>query len=110
MPDAMVKPILTKIVGGGRGNKLPSFHLDLTGGKVQNEVSYHNRAVAEIGLDNGVSVPVNAALADILIGIARKEIDYQKYNGQPQRLVADVDKYRQAAKSGRTPSLWGNSA
>ncbi len=110
MPDAMVKPILTKIVSGGRGNKLPSFHLDLMGGKEQNEVSFHNRAVAEVGLENGVSVPVNAALADILIGLVRKEIDYQKYNGQPQRLVADVDKYRQAAKSGRTPLLRDNGA
>jgi 2-dehydropantoate 2-reductase len=110
LPDAMVKPILTKIVGGGRGNKLPSFHLDLTGGKEKNEVSFHNKTVADVGLDNDVSVPVNAALADILIGIARKEIDYQRYNGQPQRLVADVDKYRQAAKSGKTPLFRGKSA
>jgi len=99
-PDFVVKPVMTKLVADGRGNKLPSFHLDLTAGKKENEVSYHNAVVAETGLELGVSVPVNAALADILIGIARKEIDYQIYNNQPKRLVAEVDKYRQTDEQG----------
>jgi 2-dehydropantoate 2-reductase len=98
LPPAIVRPILTSIVGGGRGNKTPSFHLDLMAGKQQNEVSYHNGAVARAGEELGVRTPVNAALNDILLKLVRKEIDYQIFNGRPNRLVAEVDKYRKAMR------------
>jgi 2-dehydropantoate 2-reductase len=101
LPDSVVRPILTQIVGSGRGNKMPSFHIDLMAGKEVNEVSYHNGAVAEAGLELGVPTPVNAALTDILLMLARKEIDYQVYNGQPKSLVAEVQKYRKAAAGKR---------
>ncbi len=96
MPKSLVKPILTSIVSGGRGSKMPSFHIDLMAGRQQNEVTYHNGAVAEVGESLGIPTPVNSALNDILIQIARQEIDFQVFNGQPKRLVAAVEKYRRA--------------
>jgi len=96
LPKSVVKPILTNIVGAGRGNKMPSFHIDLMAGREQNEVAYHNGAVAEAGLAVGVKTPVNKALNEILTKIALKEIDYQVFNGRPKHLVAEVEKYKKA--------------
>jgi 2-dehydropantoate 2-reductase len=99
LPKSLVKPILSGIVGSGRGNKMPSFHIDLMSGRELNEVTYHNGAVAEAGDSVGIPTPVNTALYEILMKIARQEIDYQDYNGRPKQLVAEVRKYQNSSKN-----------
>jgi 2-dehydropantoate 2-reductase len=94
LPKSLVKPVLSGIVSSGRGNKMPSFHIDLMAGREQNEVSYHNGVVARLGVDLGLEVPINTALSDILLKIARKEMDYQVFNGRPKNLVAEVELYK----------------
>ena len=94
LPKRMVKPILTSVVAEGRGNKMPSFHIDLAAGKKQNEVSFHNGAVAQASASAGLSAPINDALNDILVKLARKELDYELFNGRPDRLVEAVENYR----------------
>lgn len=98
LPKSLTKPILTNIVTSGRGNKMPSFHIDLMAGREQNEVIYHNGAVAQAGEASGIPTPVNEALNDILIKIAQRKIDYEVFNGHPKRLVAEVQKYKKASK------------
>lgn len=98
VPRVLLKPILVNMVAGGRGNKMPSFQADLAAGKDKSEVLYHNGAVARFGRLHNVATPVNTALTDVLLKIAHKEIDYQEYNGKPDRLVAEVKKYQQALK------------
>ena len=95
LPEALVKPFLTRIVGKGRGNKMPSFYLDLMAGKRQNEVVYHNGAVAKSGSALGISTPVNKALSETLSKLASQEMNYKDFEGKPDRLVAEVNKYRQ---------------
>jgi 2-dehydropantoate 2-reductase len=95
LPKAIVKPVLSGIVSSGRGNKMPSFHIDLMAGREQNEVTYHNAVVARQGYDLGIDVPINMALSDILLKIALKEIDYQVFNGRPKRLVSEVELYKE---------------
>lgn len=73
---------------------MPSFHIDLMSGREQNEVTYHNGAVAENGKSLGVRTPVNLALNDILTKIARKELDFEEYNGRPKKLVATIKEYQ----------------
>lgn len=94
LPKSLFKPILTNIISSGRGNKMPSFHIDLVSGREQNEVTYHNGAVAEMGKTLGIHTPVNLALYEILTKLARKEIDFQEYNGRPKKLVATVKQYQ----------------
>ena len=94
LPKSLVKPILTNIVTSGRGNKMPSFHIDLMAGREQNEVTYHNGAVAQAGETLGIPTPVNEALNDILVKLARRELDYQLFNGRPDRLVEAVEIHR----------------
>jgi len=94
LPNFMVKPILTRIVAEGRGEKMPSFHVDLSNGRSKNEVLFHNGAVAAAAGELGLSAPVNRALSDILIKLARREVDWKVYDGNPQRLLAEVERYR----------------
>lgn len=94
LPDFMVKPVLTRLVAGGRGDKMPSFHMDLASGRQENEVLYHNGAVAAAGKKEGVATPVNRALSNILLKMSHGDLDWRIFDGNPQRLVEEVAKYR----------------
>jgi 2-dehydropantoate 2-reductase len=98
LPNSVLQPNLAKIIAEGRGNKLPSFHLDLVSGKSENEVTYHNGTVAKIGDSLNIPTPVNTALNDILMKLVHKEVDYGLYDGKPKRLVAEVSRYQEEAK------------
>ncbi len=90
VPDFLLKPILTRQVSRGRGDKMPSFNLDLASGKTKSEVVFHNGAVAQHGEEMGVATPVNRALADLLLSIAAGERDWGEFNGRPEALVAGI--------------------
>lgn len=94
MPKLFLKPIMANLVTEGRGNKMPSFQLDLTAGKGKNEVIFHNGAVAQAGKELGIPTPVNAALNDILLKLAREELDWRAFDGRPKRLALEVKKYQ----------------
>lgn len=95
LPAFLLKPVLVRLIDSGRGDKMPSFHMDLTAGKKDNEVVYHNGAVAAAGHELNVPTPVNAALTDILLKMARGEIDWTVYDGNPGKLVEAVERYKQ---------------
>lgn len=93
LPPSLLKPILTRLVSSGRGEKMPSFAVDLTAGKKQSEVLYHNGAVAKTGREAGIATPVNTAFTDILLKIAQQELDWQDYSGNVKQLVAAMKQY-----------------
>lgn len=93
LPNSIVQPILTRVVSSGRGEKMPSFHIDLTARKPDNEVRFHNGAVAEYGRLVGVPTPVNTALNDIVMKLAKGELDFETFNGNIKRLITEVRKY-----------------
>lgn len=93
LPNALVQPILTRVISSGRGEKMPSFHIDLTARKPDNEVRFHNGAVAEYGRLVGVSTPVNMALNDIVMKLAKGDLDFETFNGNIKMLVTEVRKY-----------------
>lgn len=94
LPNALVKPILSRIVSEGRGEKMPSFHVDLSNGRSESEVLFHNGAIADAAQKVGLPAPVNHALSDILQKLVRQELDWKIFDGNPQRLLEEVDKYR----------------
>lgn len=98
LPRALLKPGLAKLVADGRGDKMPSFHIDLTTGKGRSEVIYHNGAIAKAGKEHGVSTPVNAALTDILWKLTLEKLDWKAFNGRPQRLIQEVQRYETAMR------------
>ncbi|MFZ0547988.1 MAG: ketopantoate reductase family protein [Candidatus Promineifilaceae bacterium] len=93
LPNTIVQPILTKVVSSGRGEKMPSFHIDLTARKPDNEVRFHNGAVAQAGRQVGVETPVNTALTDILLKLAKGKLDFEIFNGNIKQFIIEVRKY-----------------
>lgn len=94
VPAGMLQSVLSGMVAEGRGNKMPSFHMDVVAGRKQNEVQFHNVAVAKAGKEVGIPTPVNAAYGATLMGIVRGAVDWDVFQGNPQRLVTEVGKYR----------------
>ena len=101
VPQFILKGILTHIVDKGRGGKMPSFHADLAAGKGKNEVEYHNGAIAQVGKANGVSTPINQIFNDVLMKLAREEVDWREFDGKPKRLLVEVKRYQEALKRER---------
>lgn len=96
-PTLFLKPVLLRRVESGRGDKMPSFYLDLSAGRGKSEVVYHNGAVARHGRELGIPTPVNATLNDVLMQLTRGEVDWREYDGRPNRLLAEVAKREDSA-------------
>ncbi|MCA9958419.1 MAG: ketopantoate reductase family protein [Anaerolineales bacterium] len=97
-PKLILKPFLTQMVAKGRGDKMPSFHIDLMAGKGQTEVIYHNGAIARAGEKVGVPTPVNIALTSVLLKLTQNEVDWRDYDGNAKRLLQDVHHAEKAMK------------
>ena len=89
-PTVVLGPLFRRLVGGGRGGKMPSLHMDLARGRHESEVEYLNGAVVRAAHRLGVRVPANEALYSVLSGIVRGEIPWAEYRGQPQALLSQV--------------------
>lgn len=87
LPALLSRPLLAKAVGGGRGGKLPSFHIDLHSGSGKSEVDYLNGAVARAGTQHGIPTPVNQWLNDTLLALTYGEIPLDAYRKQPEKLI-----------------------
>jgi 2-dehydropantoate 2-reductase len=90
LPPALYQPILIRMVGGGRGDKLPSFHLDLKAGRHKTEVSYLNGAIARHAEHVGLSAPINQKLSEILEAIVAGKVAWGEYRNQPDKLTREV--------------------
>lgn len=88
LPRFIAQPALTKALAGGRGDKMPSFHIDLHSGRGQTEVRYLNGAVARHGAALGVPTPVNAVLTNTLEALSAGNEEVAKYRHQPAALLS----------------------
>lgn len=93
MPLKIVKPLLVRGVGSGRGGKMPSFHVDLYAGRKQSEVEFLNGAVLRYGQAVGIPTPVNQLLTDKLTSLAQGKLSLDTYARKPEKLLAELDKY-----------------
>lgn len=66
VPEDILQKVLFKPLGGGRGAKMPSLHIDLHQGKSQSEVIFLNGAVSRFGKQVQVPTPVNDAYSETL--------------------------------------------
>lgn len=92
-PRFLLKAVMTGMVVSGRGEKMPSFHIDLYNDKGQSEVVYHNGAIAAAGESQGMPMPVNRCLNDTLMAMTRHELDTAEFDHNPARLVAELARY-----------------
>ncbi|GAB4268959.1 MAG: 2-dehydropantoate 2-reductase [Candidatus Promineifilaceae bacterium] len=91
-PKFLLKPTLTRLVESGRGDKMPSFHIDLSSGKRKSEVIYHNGAIAKAGQELRIPVPVNLTLTNVLWALTQERIAWREFDGKPSRLLAELKK------------------
>lgn len=89
-PAWLMRPLLQRSIGSGRGNKMPSFHIDLHTGNGQTEVQWLNGAVVKHGQARGVPTPVNQALTDILLKLSAGQLAKAQFKQQPTQLLAAV--------------------
>lgn len=87
VPRVVAQPLLTRALGAGRGDKMPSFHIDLHSGRGQTEVRWLNGAVAAHGERLGVPTPVNRLLTDVLESLSAGAEDIGRFRGNPQALL-----------------------
>ncbi len=90
LPLRISRPLLTRAAGGGRGGKMPSFHIDLHSGRGKSEVEYLHGAVVRAGNKSGVPTPVNRALTETLMALTRGEIPLEEFAHQPDKLLAKI--------------------
>jgi 2-dehydropantoate 2-reductase len=91
LPLWMSKPLLSQAAGSGRGNKMPSLHIDLHSGRGKSEVDYLHGAVVRAGKKLGVSTPVNQGLTNTLLALTKKEIPLSEFANQPEKLLARLN-------------------
>lgn len=90
LPAPLLRPLLQKAIGGGRGGKMPSFHIDLHQGRGESEVRYLNGAVARHGGASGIAAPVNRQLTEILEELTQGKIPIDTYRHAPRKLLAVI--------------------
>lgn len=87
LPAPLSRPLLQRAVGKGRGEKMPSFHIDLYSGRKQSEVGFLNGAVVRFGAQVGVPTPVNQLLTDTLLSLVNGELPLETFALQPEKLL-----------------------
>lgn len=87
LPAAVLRPILQRLIAGGRGGKMPSLNIDMTGGKGRSEIVYLNGAVHAWGARKGIAAPVNRILTETLEGLIQGHLAWDDYRRQPEALL-----------------------
>lgn len=90
LPRVIAQPALTRVLGSGRGDKMPSFHIDLHAGRGRTEVGFLNGAVVRAGSETGVPTPVNALLTDTLEALSAGDLPLDTYRHDPDALLAKL--------------------
>lgn len=88
LPRLVTRPIFTRLLGGSRGHKMPSLHIDLHAGRGRSEVGFLHGAVVRHGAEVGLPTPVNAALTAVLEGLTAGTEDVEAFRHRPEALLA----------------------
>ena len=91
LPVQFTRPLLRKMVGGGRGGKMPSFHIDLYNGKGKSEVDQLNGAVVRVGIEHNYPMPVNQSLNSILLDLVNGKQPLGQYAHSPENLITQIN-------------------
>jgi 2-dehydropantoate 2-reductase len=97
-PRRWLRPLLRRRIGGARGGKLPSLHIDLHQGKRRSEVRWLNGAIVRKGSQVGVPTPVNQVLTETLLSLVGAPQQQEQWRRNSGLLAAAVQRQRRAAK------------
>jgi 2-dehydropantoate 2-reductase len=91
LPPIASQPLLLQSLGKGRGDKMPSFHIDLHSGRGLSEVDYLNGAVVRFGERRRVPAPVNYFLNETLLALTAGALPIDTFAQQPEKLLRAVE-------------------
>jgi 2-dehydropantoate 2-reductase len=87
LPPALSRPVLRRLVAGGRGGKMPSLYYDLERGRTRSEGEQLYGAVADTARRLGLPAPANQRLWGTLKRIIGGEMAWDAFKGQPEQLL-----------------------
>ncbi len=90
LPPKLARKMLYDAMVGGRGNKMPSFWVDVDKGAKETEVSYLNGAIVKKGRELGIDTPVNQTLAEILTGMVHGRYERQDWRRRKDKLLKSI--------------------
>lgn len=94
LPKPLLRGALRSKVGGARGGKMPSLHIDLHSGRKKSEVSWLNGAVVKKGEERNIPTPINRMLADVLLRMIDDPERRARWRHNPARMVMAAEEYR----------------
>jgi len=92
LPAFVSQPLMIEGIAKGRGDKMPSFHIDLYGGRGKSEVDYLNGAVVRFGETLSIKTPVNRVLDQTLLALTEGVTSKESFDHQPDKLLELVNK------------------
>ena len=90
LPTGLAQAVLSRVVGGGRGGKMPSFYLDMQSGRGRTEADWLNGAIVRAGAGVRVATPVNTTLTAVLMRISQDSQERERFRAHPGRLLAEI--------------------
>lgn len=87
LPKRIIQGLLKRMVGGGRGGKMPSFHIDLYSERGNCEVDQLNGAIVRAGREFSYPTPVNQILTNVLLDLFSGVQDRKQYDQHPENLL-----------------------
>jgi 2-dehydropantoate 2-reductase len=94
LPPFLSRPLAKKFIGGGRGEKMPSFHIDLHSDRGISEVEDLNGAVVRAGDQLHYPTPVNRLLTGTLVKLLDGDENKESYDHQPGELLRQLEALR----------------
>ncbi len=88
LPLFISQPLLVNFIAKGRGEKMPSFYIDLQSGRGKSEVNYLNGAVVRFGESKNIATPINRYLTEVLMGITTGAIKHEEFRHKPEKIIA----------------------
>jgi 2-dehydropantoate 2-reductase len=95
LPGPVSQPLLSRLIGSGRGEKMPSFHIDLYSGRGESEVDQLNGAVVRAGKQVNCPTPVNNFLTMTLTSLLAGDLPLDRYQGKPELFLKDLKRFQQ---------------
>jgi 2-dehydropantoate 2-reductase len=90
LPSIISRLFISSFAGKGRGEKMPSFHIDLHSGRGKSEVDYLNGAVVRFGERSKVPTPVNRWLTQTLLDLTHGNLPIEEYKNQTDKYLAHI--------------------
>ena len=90
LPPSLSRPLISRVAGKGRGQKMPSFHIDLHSGRGKSEVDYLNGAVVRFGQRLHIPTPVNQWLNQTLLNLTQGSMPLEAYTHRPDKYLDNI--------------------